>query len=844
MNQGLDRSPVASVFSCALALTAVLQVKAPPGGSAAPLDRAPPVSDARASPTQCFPGFVENDGQWDSSARFIADDGDLIVRAEPGAITVQREIFTDGHPRCGVVRLVFDGRDSVEPRSGDRASGERHYFVGSDPAQWRRHVPAYSDVIYPDILPGTDVRLYRSHGGFEYDFHFSPSADVSQLVLRCEGVDELAVEANGDLRMDTPLGPLIQRAPIAWQITPSGQTIPTTCGFRVIDAHRIGFTASQRLAGASLVIDPGLSWATFLGGSAADWPERVRVLESGDLLVVGESRSPDFPATAGVFDSTPAAQDVTVSCLDPTGSQLVFSTLLGGSGNEQGLACDVAANGDIAIGGWTDSADFPTLATSYDQSLGGNADAFVAMLTSDGSDLAFSTFLGGNGGCSERVAGLALTSSGSIVAAGWTCDAVVGFPVTPGAFDTTPGGTFSFDGFVSCFDPTRSGSAQLVYSTFLGGSLEDKVWDVAMGSGDEPIVVGDSSSADFPTTSGAYDETPGGQFITRLAANGASLVASTRFKGGHPRTVATDDESVLIAGLSNFSDNLPVSAGAFDTTWNGKSDGFIARLDDQLSAVLAATYIGGSQDETVTGLTVDETGNIVIVGVTSSGNYPTTPGAYDTVYEGGLGWGTSMVSYLSADLSDLLYSSYLGPAMPAISLANDVAAVGPADVVIVGEGAQIGFPVTPGAFDETFNGGDLGGADGYVARMLLKSPAWISLGGGVGGSNGLPTLAGSGTLVGGQPVALALTGGKPVTAATLIVGLSALNAPFKAGTLVPFPSLLIFGLATNAHGSLTLNATWPNGLPSGFTFFTQYWIPDSAGPAGFAASNGLAGTTP
>jgi len=182
--------------------------------------------------------------------------------------------------------------------------------------------------------------------------------------------------------------------------------------------------------------------------------------------------------------------------------------------------------------------------------------------------------------------------------------------------------------------------------------------------------------------------------------------------------------------------------------------------------------------------------------------------------------------------------------MPLSSWANDVAAFGIADVVIVGEGAQTGFPVTPGAFDETFNGGTLFGADGYVARMLLEPLTWVSLGGSVPGSNGTPNLAGTGDLVGGQPVTLTLTSAKPATPATLIVGLSLLSAPFKGGTLVPNPTLMLFALPINGHGSLSLSATWPSGLPSGFAFYTQYWIPDPAAPVGFSASNGLAGITP
>jgi len=787
---------------------------------------------------EAFHGFVENQGQWPTDARFVADFGDVLVRAEPGAIVVQKDVLLDGHARTGVVRMAFEGAGAVLPVGGELAPGESHFFLGADTSRWRRHVPSYGDVVYPQVVPGVDARLSRYDGRFEYDLIVSPSADLVDVAMRCDGIDGLAIDANGDLRMETALGPLVQHIPLAWQVTASGETVPAQCSFRVLDERRFGFIVADRLAGASLVIDPGLTWATFLGGSSADYAHRVQVLGSGNLIVLGRSTSPDFPTTAGVFDTSVANIDATVTCMDPTGSALVFSTFIGGSLGEVPRALAVSSNGDIAITGYMTSLDFPVLPDAYDVTFNGGAwDAFACVLTPDGSDLSFSTLVGGS--CSELLTGVAFTASGLVVAAGTSCSP--NFPVSPGAFDTSLSG--QNDGVVAWFDPSQSGPSQLVASTFLGSTGGDGIADLALRPDGQPIVVGGTTMpigllSDFPTTPGAYDETPGAHFITRLAADGSALVASTNFKGGAPIAVELDGGTILIAGSSWASEPLPASPTAFDSTKNGGTDGFVARLDDQLTDLLAATYIGGSGDESPSGVAIDVAGRIAIAGLTDSANYPTTPGAFDTVYEGPLA--TSMVSYLTADLSSLLYSSYLGPASQSISQANDIAALGEADVVIVGQGAKTGFPVTPGAFDETYNGS----GDAYVARMLLGPSPWGYLGGAIAGSAGAPLLAGSGNLVGGQPVTLTLTAAKALTPVTLIIGLSTLSAPFKGGVLVPNPTLLIFGLQTNAHGTLALSATWPSGLPSGFTFYSQYWIPDPAGPAGFAASNGLSGTTP
>lgn len=793
---------------------------------------------------QPFRGFIENQGQFQTDARFVADFDGLWVRAELGAIVVQTDVvLDDGRTSTGVVRLAFDGGESAEPAGSERVAGEFHYLQGDDPTRWRRHVPAYRDVVYASVSPGVDVRLSQRDGGFAYALLLAPSANVEDFSLRCEGVEALAVEGDGSLRMDTPLGALTQHTPVAWQVTATGEAKSATCNVRILGPQRIGFVVPDRVAGAALVIDPGLTWATFLGGSSQDRAVHVEVLSSGDVLTVGRTTSPDFPTTAGAFDTTlGGSQDIALTCFEPTGSQLVFSTLVGGSDSELAGGLAVASDGRIALGGWTKSADYPTTASAYDTSFNGgtssSSDCCVSVLSSDGTQLLCSTFLGGSGSCLEQLWGLAFTSTDLLVVTGNSCSA--DFPVTSSAFDISSNG--GADGFVSCLDLSQSGPSQLVYSTYVGGTASDHNVVVAVGLGDQPIVVGQTDSPDFPTTPGAFDVTPSGAFIARLSADGSSLVASTYFPGT-PLGVAIEGATVVVAGFA--SGGLPTTPGAYDPSGHGvfKSDAFVARLDGQLSHVLAATYVGGTKSDAARSVTIDSAGRIVIVGSTDSLDYPTTPGAFDTVYGLPSSLTTSMVSYLSADLSDLLYSSFLGPASNFANWANDVAALGEADVVLVGEGVLPDFPVTPGAFDETFNGGGLGGTDGYVARMHLRV-TWVDLGGAITGSVGLPKLTGGGELIGGQPLTLTLTRAKPFAPMTLIVGVSSLGLPFKGGTLVPNPTLLIAGLSANAQGTLVLPATWPLGLPSWLTFYSQAWIADSAGPAGFAASNGLSGTTP
>jgi hypothetical protein len=798
--------------------------------------KSPVVSRRSEHTSGRFCGFIENRGQWDTATRFMATAGDLAVRAEPGSIVVQLSVREEGLTQLGVVRLVFDGTAEAEPRGDDRVPGEFHFLKGADASRWRSHVPAFGSVLYPDIRAGTDVKLYRRDGRFEYDVLLSPLASVADVVVRCEGIDGMSLESNGDLRMATGMGALVQHAPTAWQVRPNGEQIPATCTFRIFDQQRFGFMVPDREAGCSVVIDPGLTWSTYLGGSEQEWATDAEVLPDGNIVVLGRTESPNFPTTAGVFDSIVDSHDLSLTCIEPTGSDVVFSTVVGGSGWELPRALAVAADGRLAIGGWSSSSDYPMLAGSYDPTFnGGIYDACLTVLDPNGSTCLFSTLVGGS--CADDIFGLGFTSTGLVVAAGQTCSP--DFPTTPFALDASFGGGPA-DSFVTWFDPGASGAAQLVSSTYLGSTAGDYIFGLAIAPGNEPVVVGRTHSPDFPTTPGAFEEAPGETlmgFITRLSADGSALVASTHFAGGQPRSVTIDGETILICGRDQ--PGFPASATAYDPSPNGFGDGFIARFDGQLSEVLAATLVGGSHNDSLLALAVDAVGNIIIAGQTESEDYPTTPGAFDTEKGAAAPASTSMVSSLSGDLSQLLYSSFLGPALATASWANDVAAIGVADVVIVGQGAGSTFPVTPGSFDDTYNGG----GDGYVVRMLLKS-TWTSLGGALAGSNGIPALSGDGELVGGQPVTLTLLRAKPDALATLVLGLGLLDIPFKGGALIPTPDILVPGMPVSATGSLIITAPWPSGLPAGFTTWFQYWIQDSVGPAGHAASNGLSAMTP
>ena len=313
----------------------------------------------------------------------------------------------------------------------------------------------------------------------------------------------------------------------------TGQTtssdFPTTAGsfHPSYIAGRDGFVTKLDPAGASL------AYSTYFGGTGsvpfdATWPYGIAVDSAGSAYVSGHTDSPSFPLTAGAFDtSLDLGWDVFVTKFDAAGSTLIYSTLLGGSENDlsRGIAVDGA--GQAYVTGFTQSSNFPTTPGAFDTSLAGN-NAFITKLNATGSALLYSTYLGGS--ASDFASRIAVDGAGSAYVTGYTVSA--DFPTTAGAFDTSLGG--GEDGFVTKLDP--SGSA-LLYSTFLGGSFGDDLYDIAVDGSGNAYLIGASVSPDFPTTPGAFDTSIGSRdaVFVKLETNGVpALLTLSPVAGNEP----------------------------------------------------------------------------------------------------------------------------------------------------------------------------------------------------------------------------------------------------------------------------------------------------------------------
>ena len=486
-----------------------------------------------------------------------------------------------------------------------------------------------------------------------------------------------------------------------------------------------GFTAGRYDANRELIIDPGLEYSTFLGGTSADSGAGIVTDAAGNAYIVGVTQSPNFPTTAGAFDRTGSASnelDVFVAKINPTGTALIYSTFVGGTNFDWGRGIAIDAANNVYVTGQTKSSNFPTTGGAFDRTFNVDTcprcgidqyDAFVFKLNAAGSSLVYSTFLGGFD-IDDGLA-IAVDTAGSAYVTGETGSA--NFPTTTGAFSRVRSG--SYDAFVTKLNPT--GSA-LVYSTFLGGSEVDYGQKIALSRDgtNNAYVVGSTRSPDFPTTPGAFDTSANGQFdifVARLNPSGTALIYST-FLGGSGMDgaggLAVDAEGNAYIGGGTASANFPVTPGAFSTVLTGTNDAVVDEAQRRGNVLLFSTLLGGSGSEGINGLVLDSAANIYVAGGTSSTDFPMTPTASDHTFNGAVT--DAFVAKFNPGATALLYSTFLGgnDNEGAADIAIDLTR----SVYVTGQTMSTNFPTTPGALDRVWNGDPLiFWGDAFVAKL-------------------------------------------------------------------------------------------------------------------------------
>jgi hypothetical protein len=670
--------------------------------------------------------FEANQGQTHKDVRFLARgpgyglyltaDEAVLVLTRPEA---KRDVRGTSEPQAKPValRMSLVGAARKPHVSGvEELPGKANYFIGKDQSKWRTEVPTYARVHYREVYPGIDLVYYGNQRQLEYDFVVAPGADPSKIVLGFKGADKLEIDA-GNLVLHVGGSEIRQHKPVIYQEI-DGVRREIDGGYVLKGAKRVGFQLAAYDHQRPLVIDPVLAYSTYLGGSNNDTGDEIAVDATGAVYVTGTTRSADFPATAGAFDATANENffNVFVTKLDPTGSALVYSTFLGGNRDQFPFAIAIDATGAAYVTGATSSTDFPTTAGAFQPSFGGGgpfrslSDAFLTKLDATGSALVYSTYLGGSD--DDRGTGIALDAAGNAYVSGSTRSS--NFPTTPGAFNTsfnTAHNDFGLEGFVTKVNPT--GSA-LIYSTFL--SVVVRGARIAVDAAGAAYVAG-TSIRRFATDSSIQRG-----FVTKLDAGGGALVYST-FLGPEfthevieATDIAVDATGAAYVTGSTRSADFPTTAGAFDTSFNGSIDAFATKLD-AVGALVYSTFLGGSRIDEGRRIAVDATGAAYVTGITESSNFPTTPGAFDTSFNGGSGGFATFdifVTKLDATGAALRYSTYLGGSKD--DLTGGLAVDSTGSAYVSGSTQSIDFPTTPGAFRTSQNGGQ---QDAFVTKLAL-----------------------------------------------------------------------------------------------------------------------------
>jgi len=712
------------LISSALATTAALAAQTEeksPSGSVAPVRAIEAFANLPLS-------FEPNQGQTVGQVKFLSRGAGhtlfltqskavlLVTRFERGPLeTWNTEPRTSGT----VLGMSFIGaRRKPQVLGQEELPGKVNYLVGSNTRTWRTNIATYARVTYRDLYPGIDLTYYGREGQLEYDFVVRPGADLRRILVGFSGAEKLEVDAQGDLLLRTGPDVIRQRKPIAYQeVNGTRREIPVS--YVLKGAHRVAFKVAAHDSGRPLIIDPALFYSTYLGGSIRDGGQGIAVDSAGNAYVTGLSNSPDFPTATGAFQGTLAGSfDAFVTKINPVGSApLVYSTYLGGSGDDYGLGIAVDAAGNASLTGFTNSPNFPTTPAAIQSAPGGSADAFVTKLNSSGSALIYSTYLGGSG--YDVGQGIALDSLGSAYVTGVTSSA--DFPTSVAAFQIALAG--SFDAFVTKLN--LAGSAPLVYSTYLGGDSDDRGYAVAVDSSGSAYVTGYTTSTNYPTTPGAFQTTYAGGadvFVAKLNPAGSTPLLYSTYLGGTGQDIG---QAIAVNASGNAfvtgktSGSFPTTASAFQSTFGGGgSDVFATRLNPSGSAPLVySTYLGGSGDDAGYGIALDGSDDAYLTGYTNSPNFPTTAGVFQTTFGGGRFDG--FVTKLNpAGSAPLVYSTYLGGSGE--DAAQGIAVDALLNAYVTGFTGSTNFPTTSGAFQTTLHGSVFNAFVTKIAEVQLE----------------------------------------------------------------------------------------------------------------------------
>ncbi len=638
------------------------------------------------SPQKFSARFVETPGPRGKKRYFLAGTRVSILMTAAGIALFPGG---DGLDPKGTLWIRFSGASpSSGPRGLDALPAKVHVFRGRDPAKWRTNAPTFRSIVYPEIYPGIDLVFEVNDSGLKSEFRVDAGADPSQIRWRYTPEVQPVITRDGSLSVELGSSRVFEEKPLAFQRI-DGLRKPIAAEYAVTDGV-VAFSLSPHDKDRPLVIDPPilvyssyltgdsgsdaydiavdaegfiyvagstrsidfplrdpiepfpqgldffvskfdptgtqLVFSTFLGGESDEgfFDAGMAIGPDGTIYITAQTDSTDLPVTEGAYDTECngvrfACNDIFVARIDTEGARLIYSTYLGGSGFDASMDIAVDSDGSAWVSGTTSSTDFPTV-NPVQAFLNGNGDAVLAKLNSAGTELLFSTYLGGLGG--EDARAVVVDSRGRPAIAGLTSSE--DFPVLRAFQPLNRGG---LESYVTAFDD----QGQIRFSTYLGGTLRDEIFDMALDSSGNFLIAGTTESTDFPVRnplqrqnrrpSVVLDEA----FVTKMRATGESLIFSTYLGGAGGFDMAqaiTSDAAgnVLVAGVTSSSD-FPLVAPV-QRRLNGDWDIFVATIEPAGDNLLFSTYLGGSRFEQARSIFAAPDGAIYVAGTSDSTDFP------------------------------------------------------------------------------------------------------------------------------------------------------------------------------------------------------------------------------
>jgi hypothetical protein len=692
--------------------------------------------------------FEANQGQAGSQVRFVSrgpgyiafltgDGMVLSLRAGQAVAGLAANAIPAGSSTPATLQFRLLGTTANPAVVGEMPQpGRVNYFMGNNPAKWQTNIPTYAQVRYKNIYPGIDLLYYGNHRQLEYDFAISPGADPGQIQFEITGAGQIALDAKGNLVLQTVNGDLHFQSPVVYQES-NGLRVPVSGAYVVNDPTHIAFQVAQYDASKPLVIDPTLVYSTYLGGTGDDQPTGIAVDSTGNVYVAGYTNSADFLITT-IGTPSSNANHVFVAKLDSTGSSLVYADYIGGNSQDYGTGLALDSANNVYVTGSTASSNFPVV-NSYQAAEPGPYSGFVTKVSADGASLSYSTYLGGSG--FDQPASIAVDSLKEAHVAGTTTSQ--NFPVInayQNAALANQGGLYGNYGFVSKF---AADGSSLIYSTYLEGNTTvaqncgspcwpspySAVSAVALDANDNAYVAGTTNTSNFPATSGAYltsnstqqDATLG--FVSKFTSSG-SLDYSTYFYGssGNPvgiEAITVDGSgSAYIAGTVSSDTTFPITSSICDPSVYGIacSYAFVTKFDPTASTLSYSTFLGPNNYASPQSIALDSNDNAYVVANTSSAAFGT-----NNAIEGYTSGADMLLVELDASGTTELVASYLGGS--GNDSAGGIALDPNGYIYVVGSTNSTDFPVTQGAFQNVLGGG----ADAFVVKIGPNTAPAVAL---------------------------------------------------------------------------------------------------------------------